>query len=137
MDPDKALELVVRPSDLTASGQSAQQLAQAVPGEDQALTEASGKAEGGLKGWTTATALHNCTANWATLLNSLAGDLGRYGTKLQQIAQSYGSSDRNIADDLDGTAARTAASTSPSTPGPSRPDPFNTVIVGDQSAKGR
>ncbi|GAB7187707.1 hypothetical protein ATKI12_7538 [Kitasatospora sp. Ki12] len=136
MDPEKALQLVVRPSDLRASGQSAAQLAQAVPAEDHALAEASGTAEGGLKGWTTATALHGCTANWVTLLNNLAGELGTSGTKLQQIALTYGSGDRDIADDLTG-AGTTAGTTAQASAAPSRPDPFNTVIVGGRSAEER
>jgi hypothetical protein len=112
----------VHPDTLQAAGQNAQTVADQIPNETQAVGGPSETAVGGLTGWASAPALHNCTTAWQGLLNSLQVRMNDQGQILIANAMTYRNCDSAVANQL-------AAS---GTPGPVTgrmvPDPFGTVV---------
>ncbi|MFI6151545.1 hypothetical protein ACIBCA_02480 [Kitasatospora sp. NPDC051170] len=117
----------VNPSVLDSCGQAARHLGGLIPPETAKITEPSDNAASGLKGWLTGPAIHSCAANWKTLLDKLAGDMGTTGTKLSTAAATYRRTEQNVSTSLTGDPA-----TGPG-PGSVVKDPFNTVLTTDLS----
>ncbi|MFE4514248.1 WXG100 family type VII secretion target [Kitasatospora sp. NPDC056783] len=118
--------VTVNPSVLEGCGQTAQHLGGQIPPETAKITEPSDQAASTLQGWLTGPAIHNCAANWKTLLDKLAGDMGGTGAKLATAAASYRQNEQNVSASMNGGAVT----------GDYRPpakDPFNTVLTGDLS----
>ncbi|MET8623282.1 hypothetical protein ABZW30_05895 [Kitasatospora sp. NPDC004669] len=118
-DPDLALEFKVNPAELDGCGQSAQHIGGLIPGETSKITEPCNQASSALQGWLTGAAVHDCGANWKTLLDKLGGDMGDVGTKLATTAAYY----RQVEKDIH-TSMR-----NPAAPIPDEPDPFGTTVV--------
>ncbi|MDH6136357.1 hypothetical protein P3T37_005782 [Kitasatospora sp. MAA4] len=130
--PDAGGGFQVNPDELEGAGQSAQGLAEQIPGETKNVLAPSDQASSGLAGWTTGAALHDCTYDWQKLLDGLAGDMDGYGAKLIQMAQGYQQSDQGAAADLRSvqTSSRSAAYQSPAGSAGSA-DPFGTMLAGE------
>ncbi|MGW4890912.1 WXG100 family type VII secretion target [Kitasatospora sp. NPDC004240] len=118
-DPDAGLQFKVNPAELDGCGQSAQHIGGLIPGETSKLAEPCNQAAGTLRGWLTAAAVRDCGANWKTLLDKLAGDMGDVGTKLATTATYY----RQVEKDIHQSFRNPAA------PLPDAPDPFGTTFV--------
>lgn len=125
--PGEGSGFQVNPDELQGTGQSAQGIAEQMPGETEKLLEPSDQASSGLAGWITGSALPDCTYDWQKLLDGLAGDMDRYGAKMIQMAQGYRQSDQSAASNLQSvqTPSRTAAYQSPA----GSADPFGTVLA--------
>ncbi|MFI9330065.1 WXG100 family type VII secretion target [Kitasatospora sp. NPDC052868] len=116
----------VNPSALEGCGQTAQHLGSQIPPETAKITEPNDQAASTLQGWLTGPAIHNCAANWKTLLDKIAGDIGSAGTKLTTAATAYRQNEQNVSMSMNGVTAT----------GTYRPpvnDPFNTVLTSDLS----
>ncbi|KJS61854.1 WXG100 family type VII secretion target [Streptomyces rubellomurinus] len=120
-DPDLALELKVNPAELDGCGQSAQHIGGLIPGETSKLTDPCNQAAGTLKGWRTATAVHDCGANWKTLLDKLAGDMSDVGTRLATSAGYYRQVEKDVHGHFKGQGSGAVT--------PDEPDPFGTVLT--------
>ncbi|MFG2847789.1 WXG100 family type VII secretion target [Kitasatospora sp. NPDC048296] len=118
-DPDASLQFKVNPAELDGCGQSAQHVGGLIPGETAKLAEPCNQAAGTLQGWLTAAAVRDCGANWKTLLDKLAGDMGDVGTKLATTATYYRQAEQNAHNSMRNPAA----------PVPDEPDPFGTTVV--------
>ncbi|MFC9328744.1 hypothetical protein [Kitasatospora sp. NPDC057015] len=121
----------VSPGELEGSGQSAKEVAELVPGETAKVVDPSDQASAGLKGWQLGGALHDCTADWKTLLDKLATDMDEYGAKMIRMAQEYRNSDQGAAAKLNAIGTRSAA---PATGGGGG-DPFGTVLHGGRTGQ--
>lgn len=127
-NPDLASEFRVDPAALEGCGQSAQHLAGQVPGETARITGPSDQAAAGLRGWLTAGAIHDCGANWKTLLDKLAGEMGGCGAKLTQTAANYRQGEQSVYAHLKGAGGGTGTGTRP----PATADPFGTVLAAER-----
>jgi hypothetical protein len=115
---------------LEASGHNAQKVAEQIPGEADKIVGSTDQAAGGLQGWATAGALHDCTAAWNTLLKKLSGDMDGYGGKMITMAQNYRNGEQNVTNNLysiGGAASGGGGLTASASGGVG--DPFGTVLT--------
>lgn len=136
-EPDGGASLSVDPDELTGCGQSAQRIAEQIPGETAKPVGPADQVTHSLSGWATASALHDCTADWKTLLDGLSKDMDGYGGKLITMAQNYRTTDQSAADTLNAagrptTQAAVVSSEVPYVQPAGGPDPFGTRLSGRQ-----
>ncbi|MFG2904486.1 WXG100 family type VII secretion target [Kitasatospora sp. NPDC048286] len=124
--PYSSSAVAVNPSVLEGCGQTAQHLGGQIPPETAKIAEPNDQAASTLQGWLTGPAIHNCAANWKTLLDKLAGDMGSAGAKLTTTATAYRQNEQNVSVSMSGN-------TDNGTHRPSVKDPFNTVLTSDLS----
>ncbi|MFJ9845380.1 hypothetical protein ACIRYZ_34050 [Kitasatospora sp. NPDC101155] len=115
------MEFKVNPAELDGCGQSAQHIGGPIPGETAKITEPYNQAAGTLKGWRTAAAVHDCDANWKTLLDKLGGDMGGVGSKLATSAGYYRQVEKDVHGHLKSQGGGAATT--------DEPDPFGTVLT--------
>ncbi|WP_035798491.1 hypothetical protein [Kitasatospora mediocidica] len=117
----------VSPDELEGAGHSAQGIAEQIPDQTGSVLAPSDRASGGLAGWATGGALHDCTYDWKKLLDGLAAAMDGYGAKMVQMAQGYRQSDQGAAANLQSlqTSSRPAAYQARA----GAADPFGTVLA--------
>ncbi|MFF0297840.1 hypothetical protein ACFYST_30085 [Kitasatospora sp. NPDC004614] len=78
------------------SGRTAQQTAEAIPGETGGVLAASDSAESGLRGWQTGSELNSCTDEWKRLLDNLSREMDSQGDKLIRTAVTRDDTARRV-----------------------------------------
>lgn len=126
-NPDLASQFTVNPAALEGCGQSAQHIAQQVPGETAKIVGPSDQASAALKGWRTAGALHDCSANWKTLLDRLSVEMAGCGTRLVQTAAGYRQGEQSVYAHLQGGNPPAGSGSKAA----AVPDPWGTVVAGE------
>ncbi|MFI6448740.1 hypothetical protein [Kitasatospora sp. NPDC050543] len=117
----------VSPGELEGCGHSAKEVAGQIPGETGKVVGPSDSASGAFQGWQLSGALHDCTADWKTLLDKLSADMDSYGAKLIQMAQEYRGSDHTAMASMNAIGAKYAA---PAPAAAAGTDPFGTRVHG-------
>ncbi|MEV6974646.1 type VII secretion target [Kitasatospora sp. NPDC093806] len=128
-NPDLASAVKVNPAALQGCGQTAQHIAGQVPGETTKIIAPSDQAAATLQGWSTAAAIHNCGANWKTLLDKLSGDMSDVGAKLVTTAGHYRQVEQSVYAHLRGAAGPAQGGATPALAS----DPFGTVLASESS----
>jgi hypothetical protein len=115
---------------LEASGHNGQKVAEQIPGEADKIVGSTDQAAGGLKGFTTAGAVHDCTAAWNALLKKLSGDMDGYGAKMITMAQNYRNGEQDVTNNLYSISVVGGGGGGPlAPPVGGAGDPFGTVLT--------
>ncbi|MER7581625.1 hypothetical protein [Kitasatospora sp. NPDC097691] len=126
--PYSRTAFAVNPAALESCGQTARHLGGQIPPETTKITAPSDQAAAALRGWLTGPAVHDCAADWKTLLDRLAADMGNSGTKLSTAAADYRRNEQDLSTALNGGPATTPCGyRAPAA------DPFGTVLTKDLS----